>query len=59
MFICEDSKEAEQRCNFVNIKYQLDINVKDDVPFEIEGVPYFFSWYEIEIPNKSNKLTPF
>lgn len=59
MFIFEDSKEAEQFYKFVNIKFQLnDTNVYDDVPFEIDEEQYFFSWYEIEIPNKSLNLLP-
>lgn len=59
MFIFEDSKDAEQFYNFVNIKFQLDdANVYDDVPFEIDGEQYFFAWYEIEIPNKSLNLIP-
>lgn len=59
MFIFEDSKEAEQFYNFVNIKFQLDnTNVYDDVPFEIEGQQYFFAWYEVEIPTKSINLLP-
>ena len=57
MFIFEDPKEAEQFYNFVNIKFQLeDTNVYDDVPFEINDQPYFFAWYEVDIPNKSLNL---
>jgi len=59
MFIFEDSKEAEQFYNFVNIKFQLeDNNVYDDIPFEIQDEQYFFAWYEIEIPDKSLNLIP-
>ncbi len=59
MFIFEDSKEAEQFYNFVNVSFQLDdTNVYDDVPFEIDGQQYFFAWYEVEIPDKSINLLP-
>ena len=59
MFIFKDTKEAEQFYNFVDIKFQLnDTNVYDDVPFQIDGQQYFFSWYEVEIPNKSLNLLP-
>jgi hypothetical protein len=59
MFIFEDTKEAEQFYNFVNIKFQLeDSDVYDNVPLEIKGRPYFFAWYEVEIPNKSFNLIP-
>lgn len=59
MFIFEDAKEAEQFYNFVNTKFQLDdTNVYDDVPFEINDAYYFFSWYEIEIPDKTLNLAP-
>ncbi len=59
MFIFEDSKEAEQFYNFVNIKFVLnDINVYDDIPFEIDGERYFFAFYEVDIPDKTLNLFP-
>ncbi len=59
MFIFEDSKEAEQFYNFVNIKFVLnDVNVYDDIPFKINGKHYFFAFYEVEIPNKTLNLFP-
>ncbi|KAG1650669.1 tRNA uridine 5-carboxymethylaminomethyl modification enzyme MnmG [Nymphon striatum] len=59
MFIFEDSKDAEEFYNFVNIKFQLDhTDVYDDIPFEIDGEQYFFAWYEIEIPDKTLNLLP-
>ncbi len=59
MFIFEDAKEAEQFYNFINIKFQLGhTKVYDDVPFEIDARQYFFSWYELEIPDKSINLLP-
>jgi len=59
MFIFEDSKEAEQFYNYVNIKFDLnDTNVYDDIPFELDGEQYFFAFYEVEIPNKTLNLFP-
>ncbi len=59
MFIFEDSKQAEQFYNYVNIKFGLnDVNVYDDIPFEIDGKQYFFAFYEVEIPNKTLNLFP-
>ncbi len=59
MFIFSDAKDAEEFYNFINIKYQLnDENVYDDVPFIFEDEQFFFSWYEVEIPNKSINLLP-
>lgn len=59
MFIFNDAKDAEEFYNFVNIKFQLnDENVYDDVPFIYGDDQFFFSWYEVEIPNKSINLLP-
>ncbi|WP_422082751.1 hypothetical protein [Ulvibacterium sp.] len=59
MFIFEDPKDADQFYNYVNIKFGLnDENVYDDVPFEIAGQQYFFSFYEVEIPTKTINLIP-
>lgn len=59
MFVFEDKTEANEFYNFVNTKYKLDHkNVFDDVPFKIEEQQYFFSFYEVDIPNKSLNLVP-
>lgn len=59
MFVFEDPKDADQFYYFVDIKYGLNgENVYDDVPFEVNGETYFFSFYEIEIPNKTLNLFP-
>ncbi len=59
MFIFEDPKDAGHFYDYVNIKYQLkDKNVSDDVPFNIDGNLYFFSFYETEIPDKTINLIP-
>lgn len=59
MFVFEDKKEANEFYNYVNTKYQLNNeNVFDDVPFQIDKEQYFFSFYEVDIPNKSLNLFP-
>lgn len=59
MFVFEDPKDAGQFYNYVNVKFQLnDENVYDDVPFTIDGEQFFFSFYEVEIPDKSINLFP-
>jgi hypothetical protein len=59
MFIFEDPKEAGKFYEYVNIKFQLANNqVYDDVPFQISGQRYFFSFYEVDIPDKTINLFP-
>ncbi len=59
MFIFEDHKEAGHFYDYVNTKYQLDDeNVYDDVPFKIDYEQFFFSFYEVEIPDKTLSLGP-
>ncbi|WP_299533669.1 hypothetical protein [Ulvibacterium sp.] len=59
MFIFEDPKDADQFYHYVNTKFALnDENVYDDIPFEIAGQQYFFSFYEVEIPTKTINLIP-
>ncbi len=59
MFIFEDPKEADEFYGFVDTKFGLNNeNVYDDVPFTIEGEQFFFSFYEVEIPDKSINLFP-
>ncbi|MEO9893537.1 hypothetical protein [Aurantibacter sp.] len=59
MFIFEDSKQAGEFYEFVNAKYKLgDVDVYDDIPFQIGGLDYFFAFYEIDIPDKSVNFLP-
>ena len=59
MFIFEDPKQAGEFYGYVNTKFKLDdIEVQDDVPFKLEGTQYFFSFYEVEIPDKHLNLFP-
>lgn len=56
VFIFEEpkEKEANEFYTYVNVKYQLEHdNVYDDVPFQIDGEQYFFSFYETDIQDKS------
>tara|TARA_R110000868_G_scaffold180489_4_gene421116 strand:+ start:290 stop:910 length:621 start_codon:yes stop_codon:yes gene_type:complete len=60
MFIFKDTKDAEQFYYYVNTKFELNhIDVYDNVPFLINGETYFFSFYEVEIPDKGiDMITP-
>lgn len=54
MFIFEDPKDTNHFYRFVDKKFSLDNQkVYDDVPFELAGEQYFFSFYEVEIPTKT------
>lgn len=59
MFIFEDPKDANEFFDYIDTKFQLNgEKVYDDVPFTIEQQQYFFSFYEVEIPDKSINLIP-
>lgn len=59
MFIFQDPKPAHEFYNYINTKFELkDINVFDDIPFTLDGVQYFFSHYEVDIPDKTINLVP-
>lgn len=59
MFVFEDPNDADHFYNYVDTKFQLNNeNVYDDVPFMLEEQQYFFSFYEVEIPDKSINLFP-
>ena len=59
VFIFEDPKEANEFYNYVNTKFQLsDYYVDVEVPFDVQGNNYFFSFYEVEIPTKTINLVP-
>lgn len=59
MFIFKDPKPTNQFYTYINTKFQLnDINVYNDIPFSLKEKQYFFSFYEVEIPNKSINLVP-
>ena len=60
VFVFEDPKDADEFYNYVNTKYGLqDYYVDVQVPFEMDGNQYYFSFYEVEIPNKALNLFPF
>jgi len=59
MFIFEDPKDENEFYNYVNTKFQLqDYYVGVQVPFELNGSTYYFSFYEVEIPTKTINLIP-
>ena len=59
-FIFEDPKDANEFYNYVNTKYELHHqDVEWNVPFEIEGKLFYFSFYEVEIPDKTLNFLPF
>ncbi|AUP79202.1 hypothetical protein [Flavivirga eckloniae] len=59
-FIFEDPKDANEFYNYVNTKYErLHLDVESNVPFEIDGELFYFSFYEIEIQHKVLMLLPF
>lgn len=59
MFVFEDPKDANEFYNYINTKFQLDdYYVEVQVPFEVRGVVYYFSFYEVEIPTKTINLVP-
>ena len=59
MFVFEDPKAADEFYNYINTKFELNhIDVYDNVPFLLGQKQYFFSFYEIDIPNKTINLVP-
>lgn len=58
-FIFEDPKDVNEFYNYVNTKYELHHQDVDwNVPFEVDGEIFYFSFYEVEIPNKTLNLLP-
>jgi len=59
VYVFEDPKEAGDFYNYINTKFNLeDYYIDVEVPFNIDGVQYFFSFYEVEIPDKAINLFP-
>ena len=59
VFVFEDPKDADEFYGYVNTKFQLnDYYVDVEVPFDVQGNNYFFSFYEVEIPTKTINLVP-
>ena len=59
MFIFEDPKDADEFYNYINTKFELNNYLVDvEVPFEVNGNSFFFSFYEVEIPTKTINLIP-
>ena len=58
-FIFEDPKDANEFYNYVNTKYELNHqDVEWNVPFKIKGETFYFTFYEVEIPNKTLNILP-
>ncbi len=59
MFVFRDPKDASDFYDYINTKFQLnDYYVDVEVPFQIDGKTYSFSFYEIEKKDKSINLVP-
>ncbi|WP_339657704.1 hypothetical protein [uncultured Maribacter sp.] len=59
MFIFEDTKDEYEFYKYINTKFELqEVNVHNDAPFTLEEKQYYFSFYEVDIPNKSINLVP-
>ncbi len=57
--IFKDPKNADDFYHFVNAKYHLnDESVEDNVPFEIDGKEFSFSFYEVERVTSTINLLP-
>ncbi|WP_233267608.1 hypothetical protein [Algibacter sp. L1A34] len=58
-FIFEDPKNSNEFYNYVNTKYELQHqDVEFNVPFKVDGQLLYFSFHEVEIPNKTFNLIP-
>ncbi|AJR04743.1 hypothetical protein [Siansivirga zeaxanthinifaciens] len=58
-FIFEDPKDADEFYNYVNTKYALNHqDVAWNVPFEVNGSVYYFSFHEVEITTKTFNILP-
>lgn len=59
VFIFEDPKDADEFYYYINAKFDLNnIDVEYNVPLEIDGVTYYLSFYETEVPTKTVNLLP-
>lgn len=58
-FIFEDPKNANEFYSYINTKYELNHqDVEFNVPFEINGKVFYFSFSEVEIRDKTFNLVP-
>ena len=59
VFVFEDPKEEYQFYDYINTKFDLNDHYVDvEVPFQLEGKDYFFSFYEVHISDKAIDLFP-
>ena len=58
-FIFKDPKKANEFYRYIDTKFQLNnIDVDYEVPFTIDGVQYFLSFYEAEKSTETLNLVP-
>ena len=58
-FVFEDPKDHGDFYEYINTKYQLDNHYVDvEVPFEVDGETYYFSFYEVVKKSKALFLLP-
>ena len=58
-YIFEDPKDVNEFYYYIDTKYQLyGQDVEYNVPFVIDGEEYYFSFHEVEIPDKTLNLVP-
>lgn len=58
-FVFEDSKEADDFYQFMNLKFKRNHEeVESNVPVEINSKRYYLSFYEVEKPLKTINLIP-
>lgn len=59
LFIFEDPKDADEFYYYINAKFDRNNNnVEFNVPIEVEGVRYYLSFHETEVPDKTLNLIP-
>ncbi len=59
VFVFEDPKQAGEFYDYINTKYQLDDYYVDvQVPFTVGGDNHYFSFYEVEIKDKTLNMFP-
>ncbi len=59
VFVFEDPKEEYQFYDYINTKFDLNDHYVDvEVPFQLKGDDYFFSFYEVHISDKAINVFP-
>ncbi len=59
LFVFEDPKGEYHFYDYINTKFDLNDHYVDvEVPFQLDGKDYFFSFYEVHISDKAVNLLP-